>query len=293
MKGSTYSKQALKDLELLEAAKTAQFLPFSRLPVELRCQIWRATWEPDSVGPNDLKVHDRHRYEPIHGIVSKLPVTSLINQESRAETLRLYKLVPDTAVYTFRAYINYQIDAFELDCIYKPLCPSMTREHFHKVQRLTLQTAAVPDEGVYEDDLSPEGIGYKTLGNFIHYAKTRYFASLRYLSICIPTMSLAIEDVRDDMRHSICRPLLFRSKDGGALRFKPMLLRPDYLDGFQVSFLSKSEATHLGDGQPSEQHQAWLELVGVILWETTNPESWLKQDGVKEYATRRQHHQLL
>ncbi|KAK7993857.1 hypothetical protein PG989_007238 [Apiospora arundinis] len=293
MKDLAYFKQASKELDLYEAAKTAQFLPFSRLPLELRLQIWRATWEPDSVGPYDLTTHDRQRYEPIYEIVSKLPITSRVSQESRKETLTMYKMVPNTSVYIFRAYMNYHIDAFELDCIYKSLCPSMSREHLRQVERLTLRTSAVPDEGFYDADLSPEDISYKTLDNFLYYAKPRYFASLRHLSICLPTMALSIDEVRDDMSQSICRPLLFRTKNGEALRFKPMLHRPHYLDGFQVSFLSKNEAAQLGDGQPAEQHQAWLELVGVTLWDTVKPESWLEQDGATDYQTHQQHHQLL
>ncbi|KAK6836321.1 hypothetical protein PG987_006816 [Apiospora arundinis] len=292
MSSNTFARENLEQLRLLEAAKTAQFLPFCRLPLELRCQIWRATWEPDSVGPHDLTTPDSRRYEPICGNVSKLPITSQVNQESRKETLMMYQMIPNTSVYIFRAYMNYQIDAFELDCIYRPLCPSMSREHVHKAQRLHLQTAAVPDEGFYDDDLTPEMISYKTLGNFLHYTKAQYFGSLRHISISVPTMVLAIDEVRDDMGHSISRPLLFRTKNGEALRIEPVLKRPNVLDGFRLSFLDKKEAGQLGDGQTVEQHQAWLELIGVTLWDTINPESWLEQDGMEDYLTQKQHHQL-
>ncbi|KAK8036134.1 hypothetical protein PG993_008748 [Apiospora rasikravindrae] len=300
------AKKSENSLRLRDLAKNVTFTPFPRLPIELRCQIWRTSWETDTIGPYDLTVHDRHRREPVVGHENKLPISSQVNQESREETMKMYGRVPNSPVYIFHSVINYKIDRLELDCTYKLLCPSMTREHFHRLERVTLRTSEVAIDAFYNAPDSSESEGsdtesaeaenptttsYKTLGNFFYYPKKKYFAALRDLHIRIPFNLLDISDMREDMRNSY-RPMLFRNKGSGGVHIEPYTVK-GYCHGFRVRFLRHSEITHLGEGEPAEEHQEWLDFIGETLWMTFSPECWLAKDRVAGFRTKQKHHQLL
>ncbi|KAK8054620.1 hypothetical protein PG994_009687 [Apiospora phragmitis] len=234
----------------------AEFKPYLRLPHELRLKIWRATWEPEVIGPYDLTTCSRYKYEPIIELDYKLPITSQVNHESREETLRKYERVPNSSTYIFRAFMNPEIDRHSVDCMYKLLCPSMTRAHFLRTEQMILETTEVANDPFYDAYPSPEAIGYKTLGNFLFYAKKKYFATLRELHIDVPQKFLDTSEIREDMRHSY-RPMLFRSKDKGGVHIEPVA-KDDYCHGFRIRFLGQSNVALLGDGEPAEQHEPWL-----------------------------------
>ncbi|KAK7959180.1 uncharacterized protein PG986_004034 [Apiospora aurea] len=287
-------KKSSNCLRLRDAAKGTNFMLFPELPIELRRQIWRATWEPDVIGPYDLVTRDRRSYEPMIGLDYKPSITLQVNKESREETLRVFIKVPDSKVYIFRAFMNVKTDHLELDCTYKLLCPSMTREHFRRLERLILRTSEVADDLWYTPDESDEvskASGYKTLGNFFHYPKKMYFDTLRELYMSVPFNLLDTSEMREEMRQSY-RPILFRYKGSGGVHIEPVTVK-GYCHGFRIRFLWHSEAARYGDGEPAEKHQAWLDFVGESLWNTFKPEEWLAEDRAGGYLKRRRDHQLV
>ncbi|KAK7911652.1 hypothetical protein PG985_014133 [Apiospora marii] len=304
--GRFYPTDASKRLRLIEAAKDAQFMPFPRLPVELRCKVWRATWEPQVIWPNGLITSPRRDEMELRvGGITALPISARVNHESREETLRHYNRVPNSPVFVFRAYINPKIDEIHLNCSYKPLCPTMSRAHFDRLEHLTMTTRfengpindlanfRVPEYAFTNPSPDPEWVKHRTLGNFLFYVQNRYFPKLRTLTVIWRKYQLYLEEIPANWGDSLNAARLFRSKDNGRGLYVVPLFRGDTFGGFRVHFLKKNEVARYGDWEPAAKRSAWLEAVGVALWAIMRPESFLDEDGVTDYRTQQQHHQLL
>ncbi|KAK8851186.1 hypothetical protein PGQ11_013665 [Apiospora arundinis] len=309
-----------------------EFNLFSRLSVELRLKIWRATWTSKEIWQKAclVKEYDHHQYSQAYKDVrpglpdGNLPVTAWVNQESREETLRVYRKIPGTDFWSFDSYFNMEIDSLRLFSCTRRICSTLTPSHLLGVQRLIIDSCfywnwggTFTDDDEWDDKWfrtsycehdQPE---YITIGNLVHYFKTRYMPSLSYLRMqghCIP---FRIEDdgkelVREDMRDSL-RPLFFRYKEGaGGLQIVPLItvepdrylfLEPDRwfivkeLDGFEILFLGsrKDEEQY----EPAAKHRTWLEFISIILWTALKPEAFLDEDGINGYLIDRQEDYLL
>ncbi|KAK6860429.1 hypothetical protein PG995_004065 [Apiospora arundinis] len=308
----------------------AEFKPFSRLPVELRLKIWRATWTSKEIWQKEflVKEDDHHQYSQAYKDVrpglpeGNLPVTAWVNQESREETLRVYRKIPGTDFWSFDSYFNMEIDSLRLFSCTRRICSTLTPSHLLGVQRLTIDSCFYWSwwgnfidtwdmewfKTTYCEHERPE---YMTIENLLHYFKTQYMPSLTYLRMqghCIPFM---IEEdgkdmVREDMRDSL-RPLFFRYKEGaGGLQIVPLItvepvcnpvFQPDRwwivktLVGFEILFLGsrKDEDQY----EPAAKHQTWLEFISINLWTALKPEAFLDEDGINGYLTDRQEDYLL
>lgn len=104
-----------------------------------------------------------------------------------------------------------------------------------------------------------------------------------------------LEEIPANRSHSLRSSLAFRGQvleDGRGLYIGP-LFKADTFGGFRIKFL-KHEVGHRADFvEPAAKHHAWFECVGVTLWTIMRPECFLDEDGVVEYRTQRQQHQLL
>ncbi|KAK8046117.1 hypothetical protein PG996_014181 [Apiospora saccharicola] len=241
-------------LRLLEAAKDAEFTPFPRLPVELRYKI---------------------------------------------PSPRLPELL-------FHAYINPKLDQIHMSCIYKPLCPTLLRAHLNRLEKLSIRTCfewghdintpefcRVPKFAFSKPYPSPDMVEHRTLGNFLFYVQPRYFPNLRTLTVHWGRRQVYLQEIADNKSHSVRATTVFRNKENGnGLRIEG-LFDGNTFGGLRVRFLTKNEVARYGDCQPAAKHDAWLECVGVTLWSIMRPECFLDEDGVTEYLTQHQHHQLL
>ncbi|KAK8001151.1 hypothetical protein PG991_013373 [Apiospora marii] len=133
-----------------------EFQPFSRLPTELRLKIWRANWEPKAIWPqNALYAPGDPGYPPPQ---ANLPVTARINQESRDETLRMYRKISHMGLHIFRSYFNIKIDTLHLDAepfhfeeldphnryleaCPAPICSALDYINLLKIERLDLSSS--------------------------------------------------------------------------------------------------------------------------------------------------------
>ncbi|RDW61042.1 hypothetical protein BP6252_12425 [Coleophoma cylindrospora] len=103
-----------RDVELMESQDMLTFIQFAKLPAEIRCMIWRATFA-DQQRIYDL---DNNFNVRVSNTVSK-PVTLYVNQESRNETLKHYYLLyPHADTCCSPIYINPSIDIFTVSCFY-------------------------------------------------------------------------------------------------------------------------------------------------------------------------------
>ncbi|KAK8062895.1 hypothetical protein PG997_014992 [Apiospora hydei] len=128
----------------------AEFKPFPRLPIELRLKIWRATWIPKEVWPKKClflaETEYGHIYNQTHGEVSSppdgsLPVTARVNQESRNETLRMYRKIPSTDCWAFCSFFNQEIDFLRVYSCARRICSStLNPTHLLGVRRLIIAT---------------------------------------------------------------------------------------------------------------------------------------------------------
>jgi len=85
------------------------FTLFPKLPLELRRQIWRATFEPRHV---DLSIHEcnhsnRLIHESFEPVLPYIPIALSVNRESRTEALQYY-------CYIFDNYANTSLEPIEL-----------------------------------------------------------------------------------------------------------------------------------------------------------------------------------
>ncbi|KAK6836320.1 hypothetical protein PG987_006815 [Apiospora arundinis] len=295
MSNNTDAEENSEQLQQLGSGNTAQFLPFPRLPIDLRRQIWRATWEPRAIWPYDLvlNLRDRQTRGPRYGYVAWMPITSQVNQESREETLKMYHKIADSSYFQFKAFINYHLDTVMLDGLFSS-CHSLNRAHLHRVENLSLGSLSrTPDVFRQNGMRTEDAVSYQTLGNFIYYAKARYFPSLRYVYIHTRWHFFNIADLRQELIRSV-RPLMFRTKDEGALYIGPVVQLGQVV-GFLMHFMNKKEAAHVdvADIEPAKQHQVWLDFIGVALWDTFRPQAWLAADGLTVYRRKRRSHKLL
>lgn len=74
-----------------------EFHQFSKLPLELRLKIWRASFQEEEVNLHEefgtnlaMCRMDIYSFLPYSPRIKRIPVTALVNQESRNETLRHY-----------------------------------------------------------------------------------------------------------------------------------------------------------------------------------------------------------
>ncbi|KAK8062893.1 hypothetical protein PG997_014990 [Apiospora hydei] len=268
----------------------AEFKLFSRLPVELRLKIWRATWTPKNIGPEKTSGWD---YEIRQSKPwAKLPVTAIVNQESREETLRVYRKIVCSYPHVIDSYFNPEIDRLCFELI-ESLCPDMDPAQFLTVQKLSLSTYIY-----YEDwDYPESGLhGYKTFENFLHHVKESYLPSLREIRLELHSRlnfdiyPLQIEQVREDMRDSICAKHFFRYKEEGTGGVQIIPRHEDgRLMGFEILFLNQREAVYVtGEAELAAKHRAWLEFVGIALWNVLEPEAFLKKDRIDNYLVDQQ-----
>ncbi|KAK8136971.1 hypothetical protein PG984_004911 [Apiospora sp. TS-2023a] len=295
-------------LRLLEAAKDAEFTLFPRLPVELRYKIVMAR----NLGATDDLAQGLPQ-RPAQGRPQTTrrwyyPATHLGTGESGVsrrdvETLQPSPRLPELL---FHAYINPKIDQIHMSCIYKPLCPTLLRAHLDRLEKLSIRTCfewgwdinkpefcRVPKFAFSKPYPSPEMVEHRTLGNFLFYVQPRYFPNLRTLTVLWGRRQVYLEEIADNKYHSVRATTVFRNKENGnGLRIEG-LFNGNTFGGLRVRFLTKNEVARYGDCASAAKHDAWLECVGVTLWSIMRPECFLDEDGVTEYRTQQQHHQLL
>ena len=247
---------------------------------------------------------------PILESGSKLPISSQVNKESRAETLRHYQKGFGSSSHPFRSYINPELDRLHLLCEYTPLCVQINPEHFNKLKQVAITTSFVSEDtnsvlrfsafkfAYYKSSTpDPEEVTHRTLGNFLFYVQSRYFPQLRSLDVRFCGTCPHTEDIREEMLHSLKRTLLFRRKDGRGLYIEPITQEGwgyTELSGLRIRFLEKREDTDFpGDCERAAGHEAWLECVGVTLWVIMGPESVLDKNHEFNYRIQQRDHQLL
>ncbi|KAK8001149.1 hypothetical protein PG991_013371 [Apiospora marii] len=310
-----------------------EFKPFSRLPIELRLKIWRSTWTPKEIWVKKalFKCFDEEFKHPYPLPDANLPVTAWVNQESRKETLRLYRTIPDSEYYTFDSYFNAKMDSLKLDVCARSLFRSFDPVHLLGVQRLTISAGLYYFDWAhhfkegwdafwfntpYVDHVQPE---YQTIGALLHYVKPRHLSSLVHLKFD-GNRALQTNEFREDMRNSI-RPLFFRYRGGkGGIQIVPIAYRertierlhtgkshtkkwfkkvcgaadPIILTGFEIFFLGPREAACIQDkAEPAANHRVWLDFVSIYLWHALKPERLLDADGVASFRTDPQASYLL
>ncbi|KAK7959179.1 uncharacterized protein PG986_004033 [Apiospora aurea] len=282
----------------------AEFKPFSRLPVELRLKIWRATWAPKNIGPEE-RIYAWGPQEGQSKPWAQLPVTARVNKESGEETLRFYRKIAGSYRHVIDSYFNPDIDRLCFD-VFESICYGMDPVHFLAVQQLSLSTYIYysvwvsPGCGLHSNWFSKfyynRGLGYKTFENFLRHVKRRYLPSLREIKFelhsrfGVITWPLHIEQAREDMRDSIRATHFFgyREEGTGGVQIIPRH-ESGQLMGFKILFLGPCEAACAsGEAGLAAKHRAWLEFVGITLWNVLGPEAFLKKDRIDSYLEGQQ-----
>ncbi|KAK7953288.1 hypothetical protein PG988_013982 [Apiospora saccharicola] len=283
-----------------------EFKPFSRLPLELRLKIWRASWKPKAIWPeHTLYEYDGgHAYPPPY---ANLPVTAWINQESRNETLRLYRKISRMGYCIFDSYFNVKIDDLHLDACTVPICTAFNHIKKFKIQRLAVSTCVNMPENVYfKRDITshdaymvdshtldpygrPDVVKHKSLENFLRCVMRPHFPSLRYLKIDWHSEPIFIEAIQGEIGGSL-PPVLFRYREGaGGFHIVPLLESKGYLRGFEILFLGPRElASFPGKVKRAARYAGWLEFVGLALWNVLSPEYDLFSDYIVGFLEEQQ-----
>ncbi|KAF7898091.1 hypothetical protein EAF00_004537 [Botryotinia globosa] len=119
-----------------KTTKELSFTCFSRLPFEIRNQIWQSAFQGRTV---TLHVHTANKSCHYRSFISRglkitldsvqatMPTTLWVNQESRNETLFHYKdLIQNPALFRDPLYFNSDLDAMALE-VYYPTRPGKDR----------------------------------------------------------------------------------------------------------------------------------------------------------------------
>ncbi|KAF7898084.1 hypothetical protein EAF00_004530 [Botryotinia globosa] len=113
-----------RDVNELDNKCNRVFHPFSRLPIELRLEIWRMSWGSRNIGIVTKFIYRQESDYSMHLDVTELktstspPSTVSINRESRAQTLlhyRSFALGPLAYRYVVSEfYFNYEFDTITM-----------------------------------------------------------------------------------------------------------------------------------------------------------------------------------
>ncbi|KAK8092889.1 hypothetical protein PG999_014476 [Apiospora kogelbergensis] len=275
----------------------AEFKQFSRLPVEVRLMIWRASWTPKVI---QSKAVATRGHDHVHSYPGKpkrnLPVTLWVNRESRKETRRWYRKITNQFV---DSYFNEEMDTLRLySCKLNTLGPST----LFRVQSLILSTCDSDSYWLQTPRNQPQ---YMTMGNLLHNFKPRYMPSLTHLKL--EAREYEIGKVRKALRDSIRRPLFFRyeggaggvwivpnlewrrcSNGGPHTRYSCKLICP-YLMGIEVYFWGpRKAACFIREEARAAKHRAWLQFVSFTLWRALVLGLPLAKDAVDALVTGRQ-----
>ncbi|KAK8136975.1 hypothetical protein PG984_004915 [Apiospora sp. TS-2023a] len=186
---------ALAEMSLSQATEPATenhtFHPFLRLPTEIRCQIWHNTWAPDTI---DLWASGKPENHDWHGgQIHPLPASAHVHQESRSETLRKYRVIPNTPTYEFRARVNFELDTLSVDRYTVRATEFSEQGIYQKFERMEIRMflmhkfhdwqhptpTNVPNLWIAEGYFPDDRPSHETFDNFLRYVVKRYFSKVQ------------------------------------------------------------------------------------------------------------------
>ncbi|KAK8062897.1 hypothetical protein PG997_014994 [Apiospora hydei] len=258
-----------------------EFTPFPRLPAEIRCKIWQAACTPRRFSSSPCDATRKWTRKGYRRVVAPLPATARVNQEARAETLRVYSKIPNTtSSWDISGFINYEVDTMTFSC-YGPSYSAreLPWAILQNLQRITI----VPKCWVF--GCQPTRTDLNTFDNFLCYVATRYFPKLRELDIDLsPQLERGGKSFLSAPRRAApgmsCsfRPLFFRTVDGHGLQFLPTTNYWGGWDSIKILIMEKHEADRYGDGKDPSKHKVFIDHLGLCLWHVFLPGGFLLDD---------------
>lgn len=233
------------------------FHPFSRLPIELRLEIWRMTWDSRNIGIVTKFIYSQDSDYYIHLDITELktstspPSTVFVNRESRTETLLHYRplaLGPLTYRYVVSEfYFNYELDTIAIYIVTVSGTPSELHQTGVGFVSHFLDTATAL-RGIRSLIMIPVNeYGYYIISFGDHEIHTNHQSAYSYLSELILLADSSLEGVTyDDDAPNIPNDLTpigytpiissHSSPPGHLLIIPDVLAIPDYVQNEKASY---------------------------------------------------------